>query len=137
MKTIALVLTILAAGCSTTPEHPFGTERSGADQLAVVSVAGSEVKILEADGKPFPGSGTSDFYLPPGAHRFLVGLNWCPGGQCITFGAFAEKPRVACIDAKAGARYRVSAGSPGPDWLPRVTEQASGADAKQIDSRCS
>jgi len=134
---LALILAASAAGCTTTPEHSPGTERSGADQMAVVSVASDQVKIIETDGKPFPGSGKSDFYIQPGSHRFLVGLNWCPGGQCIPASAFADTPRVACIDATPGTRYRISAGNPGPDWMPRVTEQKSGGEARVIASRCS
>jgi len=136
MKTLAFVFAALAAGCATGPEQPFGTTGTNPDQLALVSVAGSEVKILESDGKPFPGSGTSDFFIQPGAHRFVVALHWCPGGQCTSYGSYAEKPRVACFDAKANTRYRLSASNVGPDWLPRVTEQASGAEAKPIDTRC-
>jgi len=136
MKIIALAFAVLATGCATAPEHPFGTAGGNPDQLALVSVASSEIKVVDADGKRFAGSGTSDFYIPPGPHRFVVELHWCPGGQCISYGSYAEKPRTACIDAKAGMRYRLSAGNVGPDWLPRVTEQAGSADAKPIDARC-
>jgi hypothetical protein len=136
MRTLALVCAALAVGCATAPEQPFGTAGRNPDQLALVTLNSSEVKIVEADGKPFPGSGTSDFYIQPGAHRFVLALHWCPGGQCISFGAYADKPRTACIDAKAGMKYRLSAGNAGPDWVPRVTEQAGGAEAKPIDARC-
>jgi len=136
MKTLALVFAALAAGCATAPEQPFGTAGINPDQLALVSVNGSEIKIIESDGKPFPGSGTSDFYIQPGARRFVVVLHWCPGGQCTTYGSYADKPRTACIDAKAGVQYRMSSGNVGPDWLPRVTAQAGGAEAKPIDARC-
>jgi hypothetical protein len=136
MKKIALVLAALVAGCSTTPENRLGTDRTDADKLAVISPDSSEVKVLETDGKPLPGSGTSDFYIEPGAHTLQIKLNWCPGGQCTSFGAFAERPRLACIDAMAGTRYRISASNPGPDWVPRVTAQASGGGTKPIESNC-
>ena len=142
MKKLALAFSLaaLAAGCATVaPEHRLAdTQGRSPDQLAVIAVQSDEVKIVEVDGKPFPGAGTSNFYILPGAHRILVGLNWCPGGQCQSFGIYAEKPRPVCIDVKAGNQYKFSTLSPGPDWLPRVTLQPSGADTKPVavDSRC-
>jgi hypothetical protein len=137
MKTIALVLATLTATCATAaPEHRLGTEGISADQLAVVSVASDQVKIVDTDGTPVPWRGTSDFYLKPGAHKLLIELHWCPGGNCMSFGSFAEAPRTACFDAKAGATYRFTAGNLGPDWVPQVTEKVTDADAKKIDPRC-
>lgn len=139
MNKLALVsLAVLAAGCATgVPEYRLAdTQGRSADQLAVIAVQSDEVKIVEVDGKPFPGAGTSNFYILPGARRILVGLHWCPGGQCQSFGIYAERPRLACIDAKAGSQYKISVRNLGPDWLPRVTEQAGGAEAKPIDSKC-
>ena len=143
MNKLALVVSLaavaaLAAGCATVaPEHRLAdTQGRSPDQLAVIAVQSDEVKIVEVDGKPFPGAGTSNFYILPGAHRILVGLHWCPGGQCQSFGIYAEKPRLACIDVKAGSQYKFSVRDLGPDWQPRVTEQASGAEAKPVDSKC-
>ncbi len=148
MNKLALVVSLaavaavaaLAAGCATVaPEHRLAdTQGRSPEQLAVIAVQSDEVKIVEVDGKPFPGAGTSNFYIVPGTHRILVGLNWCPGGQCQYFGSFADKPRPVCIEVKAGNQYRFSTGSPGPDWLPRVTLPPAGADTKPVvvDSRC-
>lgn len=140
MKITALILGLVAAlaGCSTPPPASVpGTEGRSPDQLAQIVIESDQVKIDELDGKPRPGSGTSNFYVPPGAHRFQVRLNWCPGGLCVVYGGYADKPRTACIDAKAGMRYRFTAASPGPDWVPRVTEQQGSGDPKPIDARCS
>ena len=140
MKQLALasLLAALAAGCATVaPEYRLAdTQGRSPDQLAVIAVQSDEVKIVEIDGKPFPGEGTSNFYIQPGAHRILVGLHWCPGGQCQFFGSYADKPRPVCIDVKAGSEYKFSTRSPGPDWLPRVTEQAGGAEAKPLEGKC-
>jgi len=139
MKINALVLVLAAAmaGCSTPPPATApGTDGRSPDQLALIVIESDQVKLDELDGKPQPGSGTSNFYVPPGAHRFQVRLNWCPGGLCTVYGGYADKPRMACVDAKAGMRYRFTAANPGPDWAPRVTEQQGNGDPKTIDARC-
>jgi len=102
----------------------------------VGSVARDQVKILEADGKPFPRTGTADFYVKPDVRKLLIELHWFPRGNCRSFGTFAETPSAACVDAKAGATYRFTAGNLGSDRVRQVTEMMSDADAKKIDPRC-
>lgn len=140
MNKLALAsIAALLAGCATVATEYRLADTKGVEpeKLGVIVVQSDEVKIVEVDGKPFPGDGTSNFYIQPGARRILVGLHWCPGGQCQFFGSYADKPRPVCIDAKAGSQYKFSARNPGPDWLPRVTEQQGTAEAKPIEARCS
>ena len=138
MKTTALVLAVaaLAAGCSTPPQNLLGTQGRNPDELAVIVVESDQVKITEVNGTALPGPGTNNFYVPPGAHKFVIDLHWCPGGLCVVTGGYASKPRTACVDAKAGMSYRFTAGSPGPDWTPRVTQQKGTGDATPIDAVC-
>lgn len=106
------------------------------DKLAIVSAESQEIKILDVNGKALPASNSPDFYLPPGPQRFRLMLNWCPGGQCISYGSYAETPRLACFEAKAGARYRFTVSNTGPNWVPRVTEKLGDAEGKVVDSAC-
>ena len=128
---------LLAAGCASTPQTLPGAAPGNPDQMAVISVALDEVKIVEVDGRPLPASASSEFYLAPGAHRFAVEWHPCPGGLCTSSGVYAERPRTACFSTQAGGRYRVSARNPGPDWEPRVTEKLGAGEARTIESRCS
>lgn len=137
MKSAALIALLLLAGCAATPPQSTpGTQGRSPEQLAVLSVAADEVKILSVDGQPVSGSGTSELYLAPGARKLGVGLNWCPGGLCTSFGAYADRPRTACFEVKAGSRYRISARNPGSNWEPRVTEQAGTSSAVAVDATC-
>lgn len=137
MKSAAyLALVLLAACAATPPQHVAGTQGRSPEQLAVLNVAGDELKILTVDGQSVSGSGTSDLYLAPGARKLGVGLNWCPGGLCTTYGAYADQPRAACFEAKVGSRYRIAVRNPGPNWEPRVTDLTASSGAVPVDATC-
>lgn len=137
MKSAAFAALLLLAACATpAPEYVAGTQGRSPDQLAVLNVAGDEVKVLSVDGQAVPGSGTSEIYLAPGARRVGLALHWCPGGLCTTFGSYADQPRTACFDAKAGSKYRVAVRNPGPNWEARVTELTAASGAVAVEATC-
>lgn len=137
MKSAAFAAILLLAACATAaPEHVAGTQGRSPDQLAVLSVAGDEVKVLTVDGQSVSGSGTSEIYLAPGARKLGLALHWCPGGLCTSYGSYADQPRSACFEAKAGSKYRIAVRNPGPNWEARVTELTAAAGGAAVDATC-
>ena len=143
MRPAVMIVCLVLAACSTVPEHFLDTQGMSKEKLAIVTLMTNEVKILTIDGKDSSSFGGSAFYLPPGEHRFVVGLNWsdlvCVGTACFTMFKRSNVTREACVSASAGVEYHFYARSPGDSWVLHISEKTNGTDlfsGRDINPQC-
>ncbi len=144
MKVAAIaVFVAILSGCASPPvKHVLGTEGTSEENLAVAAIMTNEVRLLELDGiGPAPDADKGDFFLPPGAHRFVFNLRWiqqvCAGAICMPVVTNSDVQRSACITAEPKFIYHFYARSPGPNWVLRVSKRRVGeSDGPDIDHSC-
>lgn len=132
-----IILSIFITGCAVEPKHYYGTENIPANELTRFSYSEGEILIISVDGQPFLGKDWEEVYLQPGAHEFVVKLNWSNtfsvSSMFISTTNTSHLIKRGCIDMKAGKNYHLMAKEPGENWRFVVWETSKSIYDYTID----